>query len=74
MPCPYTWRYNLVPHLSGKRYKKVNVEVQRVKLKLSNVWVVEDFPVRLLCDRQLTFQSALVLDFRLQEGTIYFFI
>ncbi|MBD2561896.1 hypothetical protein [Nostoc foliaceum] len=45
-----------------------------MKLKLSNVWVVEDFPVRLLCDRQLTFQSALVLDFRLQEGTIYFFI
>jgi ABC-type phosphonate transport system ATPase subunit len=41
----------------------LNLEVLRVKLEFSNVWVVKDFPVRLLCDRLLPIQSGVVLDF-----------
>ncbi|MEH1895599.1 MULTISPECIES: hypothetical protein [unclassified Nostoc] len=32
-----------------------------MKFKLASVWVVEDFPVRLLCDRLLPIQSRLLV-------------
>lgn len=38
-----------------------------MKFKLANVWVVEYFPVRLLCDRLLLIQSGVVLGFLPQK-------
>ncbi|MEH2333095.1 hypothetical protein [Nostoc sp.] len=30
IPCPYTLRYNVVPHLNGKRYNKIPDFLEKV--------------------------------------------
>ncbi|MEH2356945.1 hypothetical protein [Nostoc sp.] len=72
---------NPTPNSSSQAAKRFNHDAQRfkfqylrVKLELSNVWVVEDFSVGWLCDayggklRLLPNQSGVVLGFWLRKA------